>query len=283
MTDLDALRSLIRSDSQSRGAPISKLGYFCAPFRPKDGPFSDKVIKIYRGLADTAAMDRLAQYHDDYADALRKAGVPLPHTEFHLLDVDGARVPLIVQDALPADSMMRPLMQTGTLAETLDMMQSAGEVIATFWNNADQFETRIGFHPSIRNFAIVDGKAVFFDTFPPLIHYSREEMGQMLLLFSEKRLMRLMGPFLKTKVTGIQDEWYSAPETLVGLVGSACRLRPDDAEAYLDWGRGFAKSAMPRWADEALAGMKEPPRLPGYWTGFRKLLGLQGEPNIRTD
>jgi len=171
-------------------------------------------------------------------------------------------------------------MQTATVDETLQMMEAAGDVIATFWNNADQFDTRIGFHPSIRNFAYLDGRALFFDTFPPLIHYSREEMGKMLLLFSDKALMRWVGPLLQTKVTGIQDEWYSPPETLVGLVGSACRLRPDDAEAYLDWGRDFTQRRMPRWADEALPELQEPPRLPGYWTGFRKLLGLQGEPNV---
>lgn len=280
MTDLDALRALIRADSATRGQPISKLGYFCAPFRPNDGPLSDKVIKVYRGLRDGAALDRLARCHDDYAAALRQAGVALPETEFLLLDIDGARVPVIVQEALPGDSMMRPLMQRGTRDETLAMMEAAGDVIATFWNNADQFDTRIGFHPSIRNFAIVDGRAVFFDTFPPLIHYSRAEMGRMLLQFSDKALMRWVGPLLQQKVTGIQDEWYSPPETLIGLVGSACRLRPEDATAYLDWGRDFTTRRMVRWQDEALAGMIAPPRLPGYWTGFRKLLGLQGEPNL---
>jgi hypothetical protein len=271
---------VIRADSAARGQTVSKLGYFCAPFRPADGPFSDKVIKVYRGLRDQAALDRLAQCHDDYVAALNQAGVALPQTEFHLLDMDGTRIPVVVQEALPSDSMMRPQMQTAALDDTLAMMEAAGDVIATFWNNADQFDTRIGFHPSIRNFAYLDGKALFFDTFPPLIHYSREEMGKMLLLFSDKALMRWVGPFLQKKVTGIQDEWYSAPETLVGLVGSACRLRPNDAQAYLDWGRDFTQRRMSRWADEALPHLQEPPRLPGYWTGFRKLLGLQGEPNV---
>lgn len=280
MTDLDALKAVIRADGAARGQTVSKLGYFCAPFRPASGPFSDKVIKVYRGLRDQAALDRLAQCHDDYVAALNQAGVALPETEFHLLDMDGTRIPVVVQEALPTDSMMRPQMQTASTEETLRMMEAAGDVIATFWNNADQFDTRIGFHPSIRNFAYLDGKALFFDTFPPLIHYSREEMGKMLLLFSDKALMRWVGPFLQTKVTGIQDEWYSAPETLVGLVGSACRLRPNDAQAYLDWGRDFTQRRMSRWADEALPHLQEPPRLPGYWTGFRKLLGLQGEPNV---
>lgn len=280
MTDLAALKDVIRADGASRGQTVSKLGYFCAPFRPADGAFSDKVIKVYRGLRDPAALDRLAQCHDDYVAALIQAGVALPQTEFHLLDMDGTRIPVIVQEALPSDSMMRPQMQTASTEETLRMMEAAGDVIATFWNNADQFDTRIGFHPSIRNFAYLEGRALFFDTFPPLIHYSRDEMGKMLLLFSDKALMRWVGPFLQMKVTGIQDEWYSAPETLVGLVGSACRLRPKDAEAYLDWGRDFTNRRMARWADEALPNLQEPPRLPGYWTGFRKLLGLQGEPNV---
>jgi len=280
MIDHAALAETIRRHEAAQGQPISRLGYFCAPFRPAEGPFSDHVIKVYRGLPDAGALDRLHAAHDDYVAALRETGVPLPDTTFLLLESDGTRVPVIVQEALPEASLMRPRMQTEGLEATLEMMEAAGQVIARFWNAADRFDTRIGFHPSIRNFAVVDGTAVFYDTFPPLIHYSREEMGRMLLLFSEKRLMRLVGPLMRKRVTGIQDEWYSAPETLVGLVGSACRLRPEHGEHYLAWGRAFAAREMPRWQDEAIAEMQEMPRLPGYWTGFRKLLGLQGEPNV---
>ncbi len=166
MTDLDALKAVIRADSDARGQTVSKMGYFCAPFRPASGPFSDKVIKVYRGLRDQAALDRLAQCHDDYVAALNQAGVALPDTEFHLLDMDGTRIPVIVQEALPSDSMMRPQMQSASTDETLQMMEAAGDVIATFWNNADQFDTRIGFHPSIRNFAYLDGKRAFLRHLP---------------------------------------------------------------------------------------------------------------------
>jgi len=280
MSDLIELERLIRADSAERGQAISKLGYFCAPFRPASGSLSHKVIKVYRGLRDVDALDRLAQCHADYVAALTLTGVDLPFTEFHLLDIDGARIPVIVQDALPNDSMMRPQIIAADLDGAVEMMEAAGQVIATFWNNADKVEGRVGFHPSIRNFAYLDGKALFFDTFPPLIHYSRDEMGKMLLTFSDKRLMRWVGPFIQGRVTGIQDEWYSAPETLVGLVGSACRLRPDDRDAFLAWGQDFAHRAMPRWAEEAIPQMKAPPKLPAYWTGFRKILGLQGEPNV---
>lgn len=281
MTDLQALTELIRSDASQKGQPISRMGYFCAPFRPTQGAFSDKVIKVYRGLRDNAQLDRLKQCHDDYVAAMHASGVGLPDTDFHLVDLDGQRVPVIVQQALPNEAMMRPLMQSSPLDETLIMMEAAGQVIARFWRWAETCDTRIGFHPSIRNFAYVEGRAVFFDTFPPLIHYSHDEMGKILLTFSDSRLIRVLGPFFRNKVSGIQDEWYSPPETLVGLVGSACRLRPSDAHAYLEWGRNFAAREMAPWAQEALSGMQEPPRLPGYWTGFRRILGLQGAPNIK--
>ena len=280
MSDLQELERLIKADSAERGQAVSKLGYFCAPFRPSTGPLADKVIKVYRGLRDLAQLERLAKCHDDYVAALALTGVDLPHTEFHLLEIDGIRIPVIVQDALPSESMMRPQIIAANVEDAVKMMEAAGQVMATFWNNADKVDGRVGFHPSIRNFAYLDGKALFFDTFPPLIHYSRDEMGKMLLTYSDKRLMRWVGPFLQSKVTGIQDEWYSAPETLVGLVGSACRLRPNDSDVFLEWGVEFARRAMPRWAEEAIPEMKAPPKLPAIWTGFRKVLGLQGEPNV---
>ena len=83
-------------------------------------------------------------------------------------------------------------------------------------------------------------------------------MGKVLLLFSESRLIRLIGPLVPQKLAGIQDEWYSASETLIGLVGSACRLRPEDRDAFLDWGRRFAQSEMPKFADDILRGLERP-------------------------
>ncbi len=278
--DLTTLEKLIRADADTRGAAISKLGYFCAPFRPPAGPFSDSVIKVYRGLTDQAEATRLATCHDDYVAALLAAGVPMPDTRFHLLPMDGLQVPVIVQEALPIDSLMRPRMQKDPRDETLAMLAAAGAVIARFWHWAEGYDGRIGFHPSIRNFAIRGDQAVFFDTFPPLIHYSRDDMGQMLLTFSEKRLMRVVGPLIQSRVTAIQDEWYSPAETLVGLVGSACRLRPEHAQEYLGWGRAFARDQMTPWADEAIAGLENPPKLSNLWTGMRKALGLEGEPNV---
>ena len=74
MSDLIELERLINVDSAERGQAVSKLGYFCAPFRPASGPLANKVIKVYRGLRDVAELERLAQCHSDYVAALELTG-----------------------------------------------------------------------------------------------------------------------------------------------------------------------------------------------------------------
>ena len=281
MTDETETLAWLIAAERARGArPVSRLGYFCAPFRPAEGPYSDRVIKVYRALDDRARLDRLAAAHDAYHALLRETGLRVPDTAFRLVPMDGGLAPVIVQAALPAEQMMRPQLQAAAPDDALALMEAAGQAIARFWHAVEGRPERIGFHPSIRNFAVAGGEAVFFDTFPPLIGYTRAEMGQLLLLFSDSRLMRTVGPLLRGRITAIQDEWYSPPETVVGLVGSACRLRPEHAARFLDWGRDFAGRAMAPWAAEIEAGLAAPPRLPRAWTATRRLLGLQGEPNL---
>ena len=280
MTDLETLHHLVFQQTGTAQQTLSKLGYFCAPFQPDTGPFNDKVIKVYQAQRNEKILQALVAAHDDYIDLLRKLGLCVPGTDMKLLSHRAMLVPVIIQEAIETKFMMRSQMLDSDLSRALVLMDAAGQVIAQFWNGLSPEDGRVGFHPSIRNFAIINKKAVFFDSFPPLIHYSHAEIGKILLLFSESRLIRLIGPLFPKTLAGIQDEWYSASETLIGLVGSACRLRPADREAFLAWGRQFAESEMPNFSDDVLKGLERPPRLPGYWTGFRKLLGLQGEPNL---
>ena len=280
MTDLETLHQLVFQKNSARVQSLSKLGYFCAPFRPKTGPLRNKVIKVYQAQGDKDTLQTLAATHDRYVHVLRKLGVSVPETDIYLLPHGANLVPVIVQEAIETEFMMRSQMIEADLPRALALMDAAGQVLAQFWNGLSQEDGRVGFHPSIRNFAIINDRALFFDTFPPLIRYTHAEIGKIILLFSESHLIRLVGPLVPKKLAGIQDEWYSASETFIGLVGSACRLCPTDREAFLDWGRQFAQSELPNFSDDIFRGLESPPRLPRYWTSFRKLLGLQGEPNL---
>ncbi len=279
--DPAALRALLDADSAARGEVVSRLGYFCAPFRPASGPFADCVIKVYRGLSDRAALDRLARAHDAYAAALREAGVRLPETAFTVLEYGQTGVPVIVQRALAPETMLRPQILAAEPERALLLIEQALNAIHCFWSHAETTGCRIGFHPSIRNYALEDGEIVFLDTFPPLIDYSRDEMGQLLLLFSSSPWMRRLGPLLPGTVRGIQDEWYTEAGNLTGLIGSAVRLRPDDAAAILALGRRLAEAWLTGAArTETLAELDRPPRLPSYWTATRRALGLEGAGNV---
>ncbi len=271
----------VRDALRSRGEPVSRLGYFCAPFRPTAGPLQDKVIKTYRGGRDPEVLEQLARRHTAYVEMLTWAGVRLPETRFMILNEAGYLQPVIVQDAIDEALLMRPQIEAADLQGALDMLEGAALSIADFWARVAQRGERIGYHPSIRNFAYDEDGPIFFDTFPPLIGYTREEMGRLLLRFSESALVRKMGTVFPERIRGIQDEWYSPSGTIVGLIGSAVRLRPDDGPAILDWARGFASAELHGTIrTEVLADLDRPPRLPAFWTGTRRLLGLEGKPNV---
>jgi hypothetical protein len=207
--------------------------------------------------------------------------VRLPATRFLLLNEAGYIQPVIVQEALDERLLMRPRLEAAALPEALAMLEAAAASIAAFWARVAQRAERIGYHPSIRNFAIDEEGPIFFDTFPPLIGYSREEMGRLLLRFSESGLVRGVGRVMPERIRGIQDEWYSPAGTIVGLVGSAVRLRPEDGPEIMDWARGFARGQLkPGLREEVLAELDRPPRLPAFWTGMRRVLGLEGKPNV---
>jgi hypothetical protein len=279
--DRDQLNVAVRDALAERAEPVSRLGYFCAPFRPAHGPLSDRVIKTYRGGRDPEVLSLLAERHDAYAACLRDAGVNLPETQFLVLEEIGFRRPVIVQQALPPETMLRDMLLASDLDRAIALLDQTAISIAAFWQAVADRPERIGYHPSIRNFAMGADGPIFFDTFPPLIGYSRAEMGKLLLRFSESALIRGIGPVLPERIRAIQDEWYSPAGTIVGLIGSAVRLRPEDEVALLAWGREFAETHVSgAMKDEVLAELDAPPRLPAIWTTTRRILGLEGKPNV---
>lgn len=245
-----------------RGIPAGRLGYFCAPFRPAEGPLIGKVIKPYRGGRDPLVLEQAARRHDAYLDCLRLAGLRVPETRFLLLNEHGFLRPIIVQEAMGQDAVpaaaapgeatllsdVLARFDPATAAAALDDVANA---VAGFWRGVAQRPERIGLHATIRNFAIDDRGPVFLDTFPPLIGYSREEMGRLMLRFSESGLIRGIGAILPGRLREIQDAWYSPSGSLLTLIEGAIAARPAaEAQALRDWATGFAAARLPE-ADRA--------------------------------
>ena len=279
--NIDDTTRAVREALGKRSEPVSRLGYFCAPFRPAQGPLRDCVIKTYRGGRDMEFLDRLARHHDTYVSCLTQAGVRLPDTQFLILNHTDYAQPVIVQTALPQQHLLRPQLETADIETAVALLDQVANTIAAFWAAVAQHPGRIGYHPSIRNFALDENGPVFFDTFPPLIGYTRREMGDLLLRFSESWLIRLVGPMVPERIRAIQDEWYSPAGTIIGLVGSAIRLRPQNTRAIMAWAHEFADTRLRGAMRTAVLNeLSAPPRLSPIWTATRRILRLEGRPNV---
>jgi hypothetical protein len=110
MTDIETLHHLVFQQTTTSRQALSKLGYFCTPFRPDSDPFRDKVIKVYQPQRDEEILQALVAAHDDYVNLLRKLGVCVPETNINLLSHGAMLVPVIVQEAIETKFMMRSQM-----------------------------------------------------------------------------------------------------------------------------------------------------------------------------
>lgn len=267
-----------------RPDPGARPDLFCTPFRPTEGPLSDHVIKVYRGGRDPELLELVARRHDSYVECLRRAGLCVPETRFVILNENGFLRPVVVQKAMPNDTMLPKLLANSDLGAALSALDRAATAVTELWRGVAQRPERIGLHASPRNFAIDDDGPVFLETCPPLISYTRDEMGRLMLRFTESGLMRSMGAVLPGRVRELQDNWYSAPGTLSVLIEGALKQRSKDRAAILSWAQGFSAARLTD-ADRAALRARIERRRPGVVElggGLRGRLGIGrgAHPNV---
>jgi hypothetical protein len=224
-----------------QGQPSDRMGLFSVPFRPVDGPLSGHVLRVYRSGRDPEVLEPLVRRHVVYLECLERAGLRVPATELVLLHDYGVLRPVIVQAAVADDALLSRRMASAETAGVLRSLERVALSICAFWQGVAQRPERIGLHASVHNFAFgQDGEVLFLDTFPPLIGYSRDEMGRLLLRFSESGLIRGLGAILPGRTREIQDPWYSLGSNLCLVIEGAMRLCPRDRSAILEWAETFA-------------------------------------------
>jgi len=195
-----------------------------------------------------------------------------------LLDEHGVLRPVVVQEAVPQASLLSSQVAVSETTAALGVLAQVAMAICGFWSGVAQRPERIGLHASLHNFALDGaGRVVFLDTFPPLIGYSREEMGRILLRFSESGLMRGIGALLPGRVREVQDPWYSLTGNLGLLIEGVMGHRPQDRAAILDWAEAFAAEGLSQSDGAALLdGLARPrPRIATVRTVRRFGSGLR--------
>ena len=260
---------------------VSDLGYFSRPFRIYRGE-ETFFIKLYLPVKDERLVKYIINNHDEYIKKLKTAGVRIPETTIVSRHIGNNHQIIIIQDSFRDDELLRNCIIKADQEELKDLITKVFSEVIQFLNRKDK-ETDIGFHPTLRNYALHEGDLWYFDTFPPML-MKQKDLNRLILKMSPYGglLKKIIPLRLINKVT---DEYYRTDKMFTGIVGSCCRLRPDDADKILTFSREYVDQSVSLTAEDKksiLRLLKEPPRLSKIWILIRKLSGNTGKPNINT-
>lgn len=270
LLNMSDLTSLIRAALAEGNTVPAERRYFGVPLKPVSGPLAGHYLTVYRGGRDPEVQELLARRHDAYVDCLRLAGIRVPETHLRLIDDAGVQRPVIVQKSVADDTMLEPLFRKAGPKAAIGLLDRVATDVAEFWRRVAQRPERVGFHAKIERFGMDEDGPLFLDTFPPLISYSRDEMGHLIQRFADNGLVRGLGKVLPGRLRDMQDRWYTPAGSVQTLIDGALRLRPNDAEEVLDWADGFAKTRLEGpWRNAVQAQLARQARAakanPGRW------------------
>jgi hypothetical protein len=259
----------------------SDLGYFSKPFRVYRG---DKafMVKLYLPVKNSSFVSSIIRNHEQYIAELVSLGLKIPDTVILSKQTGNKYQLVIIQDSFRDDELLRNKIIQADLKELKQLCLLAFNDITKFWKNKNK-SIEIGFHPTLRNYALHEGNLSFFDTFPPMMMKQRDLNALILKMSPYGGLIKKLVPLkLINKVT---DEYYHLDKMFIGIVGSCCRLRPGDADIILGFSRDYvsqSNSLLEREKESILKLLTKPPDLPRIWILIRKLSGNVGKPNINT-
>jgi hypothetical protein len=260
------------------GSVDSNLGYFSKPFRInlRNKEF---IFKRYAPLRDINIPSAIIENHGRYIEALKKSGINLPGTFIGTYRDKGRSHLYIIQEAFQKNELLRTLCEISEESELLRLCKMILDDAVKFWQNRPGPD--IGFHPTLRNYALQNERLYYFDTFPPML-MSQRELNKIILKMSP------YGSFVKRIVplkwiNLVSDEYYNFTRMFTGITGSCCRLRNEHAGAILKFSTEYINdsSCTPAEKQEITTILQSPPELPAIWTFFRRISGNVGKPNIK--
>ncbi len=260
---------------------VSDLGYFSRPFRIYRGEEAF-FIKLYLPVKNERLVTYIINNHDEYIKKLKTAGIRIPETSIISRHTGNNHQIIIIQDSFRDGELLRNCIIKADQEELKDLLTKVFSEIVQFLNRKDR-ETDIGFHPTLRNYALHKGDLWYFDTFPPMLMKQRDLNRLILRMSPHGGLLKKIIPL--RFINKVTDEYYNLDKMFIGIVGSCCRLRPDDADKILTFSREYVNhSALISTGDKEkiLQLLKKPPRLSKIWILIRKLSGNTGRPNINT-
>jgi hypothetical protein len=187
---------------------------------------------------------------------------------------------VIIQKPFSEKQLIRNIMSSCSLETLLEILKLIFIDIAKFWKNKKS-EVLLGFHPTLRNYALTEKGLHYYDTFPPML-MEQKILNRIIIAMSPygKYIKKMIPPFLINKVS---NEYYQFDKMIIGVIGSSCRLRPEFSSAILEFCKNYFKqseSCSDLQKLSVLDKLSRPPRLSGLWLNIRKWSGNTGKPNV---
>jgi hypothetical protein len=258
----------------------SDLGYFSKPFRIEHAN-GELIVKLYLPVKNPETVSSIIKNHDDYIAELNRIGLTVPRTIITSKKTGRKHQIIIIQESFKDDELFRNRFKNASSTELTNLCSLIFEDILKFWENKDS-SLEIGFHPTLRNYSIHEGKLYFFDTFPPML-MSQKKLNRLIIKMSPYG--RLIKKFIPPRIINmVTDEYYSTDKMFIGIVGSCCRLRPNDAGKILAFSSKYVTDSellSEAQKSSIIKLLKRPPELSKIWILIRKLTGNTGYPNIK--
>lgn len=270
---------LMLLQNTNRKQTCSDWGYFSKPFRVNNQD-EEFIVKTFLPVANKTLVDFIIQNHNEYKDALLATGIKLPETYITSIEKKKKHQIIIIQQPFKDEELARGIIAKASLKDINGICAMLYADILKFWN-AKGNNRSIGFHPSLRNYALRNRELYYFDTFPPML------MDQMAL----NRIIIAMSPYGRlikklvppSFINRVSDEYYRLDTMFIGLVGSCCRLRPELSAEILNFSCEYVKNSgeiCEENTQSILLRLKAPPNLSKLWLTVRKLSGNSGKPNV---
>jgi len=264
----------------SAGKTDSDLGFFSKPFSLNYNN-QELIIKMYHPTKNYTIVAAIIDNHDRYIAELRSMGIKLPDTIIRSRKIKNKYQIIIIQEAFRKSELLRSLIEKSPEPELLNLCKLILDDTMKFWKDRKE-SADIGFHPTLRNYALRKGDLYYFDTFPPMLLKQRELNKIIIRMSPFGKLFKIFIPL--RMINFVSDEYYNFQKMFTGIVGSCCRLRPQNASEILNFSRRYIDNTS-RSAQEKqniINALQSPPNLPRLWTFFRSLSGNVGKPNIKT-
>jgi hypothetical protein len=269
---------LILSETAT-GETDSNLGFFSKPFRVN---FRNRelIVKKYLPIRNFKIVSEIIKNHERYVEELRKIGIKIPDTIIRTLRIKGKFQIFIIQESFQKGELLRYLLETSSKSELLKLCKLIFDDTLRF-REGRMGSMNIGFHPTLRNYALHNGSLFYFDTFPPMLMNQRELNKIILGMSPYGSFFRRFIPL--TWMNFISNEYYNLDKMFTGITGSCCRLRQEYTNDILKFSTEYIQSSSCSITEkQKITGiLKSPPELPGLWTFFRRLSGNVGKPNIK--